>query len=370
VSVRRRHALTLAAAQAALKLKHCEGLIALLDRVRPLNLASEQARLLQGFEAGRRPEPELSYAAPLPLGDLRRELSDLATALDRGETEQKLLAGRARELELSAALAERVGAAGFAELAARRFPLPEEPQAMARLAQQFLTASPGATPQEDREILHISDDQRDPDSLWSHISRLLSRERFAVRLELAPGLVSLAGVADGVVRLRPGARLTSRVARRIALHEVEGHVAPRVRGQVLGGAFSAGTAGASEDEEGRAILLEERAGLLEAGRRQELGRRYIAAASVREGASFWDTVTLLGQTGATASAAIELGCRVHRGGGLGRELIYLTGYCRVATELARRPELERVQQNGRISLSAAAALLEGSIQLDDDGDVV
>ncbi|HXK17562.1 MAG TPA: tyrosine/phenylalanine carboxypeptidase domain-containing protein, partial [Polyangiaceae bacterium] len=132
----------------------------------------------------------------------------------------------------------------------------------------------------------------------------------------------------------------------------------------------AGTARASEDEEGRAILLEERAGLLELERRRELARRYLAATSVREAASFWDTVTLLGQTGATAAAAIELGCRVHRGGGLGRELIYLTGYCRVAAALAARPELEALQASGRVSLSAAAALLEDSIELDDDGDMI
>jgi hypothetical protein len=369
VSVRRRHALAEPVAQVALRLKRAEASIALLDRVRPLNLAAEQARLLRAFEAGERPEPELAYAPRPLLGDLRRELTELAAALDAGATEQQLLAERAGELELEASLAEQVGDVGFAELARRRFPLPDEPLEAQRRAQQFLTAPPGASPQENAEILHVSDDQRDPESLWSQISRLLSQGRFAVRIEVAVGLVSLAGVADGVVRIRHGAKLTARVARRIALHEVEGHVAPRVRGQALGGAFLAGTARASEDEEGRAILLEERAGLLEPERRRELARRYLAAESVRQGASLWDTVTLLGKSGMAAPAALELACRVHRGGGLGRELIYLTGYCRVAETLARRPELERLQASGRISLRAAAALA-GSIELDDHGNVV
>ena len=370
MSVRRCQALAEPAERAALRLKRHEASIALLDRVRPLNLAAEQARLLRGFEAGERPEPALTYAPSPALGDVRRELLELAKALEAGDTEERLLAERALELELEAALSESVGGARFAELSARRFPLPDEPLEARRRAQQFLTAPPTANPQDKAQILHASDDQQDPESLWSEVSRLLSRERFAVRIEMAPGLVSLAGVADGVVRIRPGARLTARVARRIALHEVEGHVGPRVRGPALGGAFLAGTARASEDEEGRAILLEERAGLLEPARLRELARRYLAAESVRQGASFWDSVAVLGQTGASAAEAIELSCRVHRGGGLGRELIYLTGYCRVALALGQRPELERVQQSGRISLGAAAALLKGSVELDDDRNVV
>jgi len=129
--------------------------------------------------------------------------------------------------------------------------------------------------------LHDSSDVRDPHSLWSELSRRLQSERFAVRIEVVVGLVSLAAVADGVVRVRAGARLGASTARRIALHEVEGHVRPRVSGQLLGGVFVAGSAGASEDEEGRAILLEERAGLLDAERRRELSRRYLAAESTR-----------------------------------------------------------------------------------------
>ena len=177
-------------------------------------------------------------------------------------------------------------------------------------------------------------------------------------------------MADGVVRVRAGARLSASTARRIALHEVEGHVRPRVNGQLLGGVFVAGSARASEDEEGRAILLEERAGLLDAERRRELARRFLAAESLRGGAEFWDTVALLGQRGATLGSAIELTSRVHRGGGLGRELIYLVGYQRVAMALARRPDLERVLISGRVALGAAEALLEGSIDLDDDRNVV
>jgi hypothetical protein len=370
LSVRRRQPLGESAARAALWLKQSEASIALLDRVRPLNWAAELSRLTRGFETGARLTPQLAYAAAPDLTELRRELTTLATQLSASQdVEQQLLGARARELELEARLAERVGADEFRALAAERFPLPADPVSAHQFSEQLLTTPPGAATQENSANIHVSDDRRDPESLWSQVSRRLSDARFGVRIEIVVGLVSLAAVADGAVRIRAGARLSAEVARRIALHEVEGHVRPRAAGQLLGGVFAAGSAAASEDEEGRAILLEERAGLLDAHRRAELARRYLAAESVRDGAGFWDTVTLLGLRGASAAAAIELSCRVHRGGGLARELIYLTGYRRVAETLARRPELEEIQKSGRVSL-AAAALLAGSVELGDDRDMV
>lgn len=367
MSLRRRKPLTEPAEQVARELKRCEARVALLDRVRPLNWGAEVTRLVAAFTAGSHPRPEFHYAPPAELGELRRYLLDAAQLLADGSVEERLLSERALELHLEAELAEHVGRSELASLAARRFPLPEDAEAHHRLAQLWLTAPHAPEPM---APLHDSDDARDPQSLWSKISRRIAAERWPVRIELVPGLVSLAAVADGVVRVRPGARLSAVVGERIALHEVEGHVRPRVSGAALGGAFVAGTRRASEDEEGRAILLEERAGLLGGARRKELARRYLAAESARQGAGLWETVELLGGTGATAPSAIELSCRVHRGGGLGRELIYLSGYARVLGRLGARPELEGVLQSGRVSLDAAEALLAGSVELDDDGDVI
>ncbi len=370
MSVRRCQPLADGVAAVASRLERLETQIALLDRVRPLNLTSEVARLTRAFEAGQKPAPAFDYAGRPALGAVRRELSSLAAALDVAEPEQGLLAERARELDLEAALGEHVAEPAFDALARQRFPLPAEASATRKLAELFLTAPGSANDAENAGNLHDSGDTRDPHSLWSQLSRLLQAERFPVRVEIVVGLVSLAAVANGVVRVRAGARLSEKTARRIALHEVEGHVRPRVNAQQLGGVFSAGAAHASQDEEGRAILLEERAGLLDAERRRELGRRYLAVEGLRAGAEFWDTVTLLGQRGATLSAAVELASRVHRGGGLGRESIYLVGYQRVAVALARRPELEQVLRSGRVTLEAAESLLKGSVELDHHGNVV
>jgi len=177
-------------------------------------------------------------------------------------------------------------------------------------------------------------------------------------------------VAHGVVRIRAGVRLKKSSAQRVALHEIHGHVLPRVHGGAWGGVLAAGSAGGSEDEEGRAILLEDRAGLLDAERHRDLGRRYLAAQCLRAGGGFWQTVELLGALGADAADAVDLACRVHRGGGLGRELVYLDGYVRVRTRLEQDPSLERFLENVRVSLEAAWLLRSDSFELDDHGDVI
>ena len=77
---------------------------------------------------------------------------------------------------------------------------------------------------------------------------------------------------------------------------------------------------------------------------------------MRDGAEFWETCEQLLQAGADVAAAVELACRVHRGGGLGRELVYVAGYERVRAAFATEPWLERVLASGRVSLEAARRL--------------
>jgi hypothetical protein len=368
VNVRRARPLPEPLERAAWLLRRSEAEVALLDRVRPLNWSAELARLLAAARAGRATKPAFEYAPRPELRELRQRLSALGSRLDAGDAEQRLLGERARELELEAALCEHVADAEFKRLAAERFPLPAEPGHVQDSARALLSER-ASTPELAGELLHISDDARDPSSLWSQVRRQLGQELGEVRVLAVAGLVSLAAVAEGVVRIRAGQPLSASTARRIALHEVEGHVRPRARGQRLGGVFMAGAASASEDEEGRAILLEQRAGFLVSSRRRELARRYLAAESVRQGADFWETLGLLDELGGELPASVELASRVHRGGGLGRELVYLTGYLRVKAAFEADPERERVMKCGRLSLSAAAELA-GSLELDDDGNVI
>ena len=353
MTLRRRVALAEPALRAAERLKRCEGAIALLDRVRPLNLPAERLRLAAEHARGRCAALELAYAVPPELGEVRRALDDVRGSLDVRDVEEQLLLERADELALEAELVEHVGQQTFRGLAARRFPLPHDDARVRQLARAGArSVRPAST-----ERTHLSEDERDPNSLFSQISRRVFTERLPVRVEADAGLVALAAVAEGIVRVRAGVRLSARVGSRIALHEVEGHLLPRQAGTALGGVFQAASSRATEDEEGRALLLEERAGLLDQARHAELCRRYLAAASVRDGAQFWETFELLLETGADVQATIDLGCRVYRGGGLGRELVYLAGYERVKATLALEPELEALQRAGRVSLEAGRRLL-------------
>lgn len=369
MSVRRRYPLAEPVVRAARQLKQCEARVALLDRVRPLNWRAERQRLSDAAALGQRPEPRFEYAPAAQLAAERGTL-DAICALNEPQLECTLLAERASELALEAELVESAGSAAFRELASRRFPLPADHRERYVDAVAWAESPVAGTPP-DPVTLHVSDDRRDPSSLWSLLTRRLHERHLAVRVDVVPGLVSLAAVADEVVRIRPGARLTAEVAARIVRHEVDGHVLPRLAGKQLGGVFVAGSARGSEQEEGRALLLEQRAGLLGVERRAEIGLRYLAAVSVRSAADFWQTFDLLREHGAELDAAVELSGRVHRGGGLGRELSYLTGYAEVRAALERKPELEQFLQSGRVSTGAAERLLAaGSVELDDDRDVI
>lgn len=355
-----------ATARAAALLQRVEHAVALLDRVRPLNLESELTRLQQQLTS--EPVPRFTYAPAAQLAEQRRALDELSRSAAHGEVELQLLGERATELGLEASLAEQVGAAAFRGLAERRFPLPPEHADLEREARACLLTAPLPSAP---AALHLSDDTADPSSLWSLLVARIEGQRLPIRVELSPGLVPLAAVADGVVRVRPGARLSAAEGRRVAEHELEGHARPRLLARALGGVFLAGSRGGSEDEEGRAIWLEERAGLFHDERRRELWRRYLAAASVREGAELWQTVRLLRELGAEPRAALELSCRVQRGGGLGRELVYVCGYRRVRAAFARFPALARALGHGRVSVAATERLLgAGSVQLHDDRDVI
>jgi hypothetical protein len=178
-----------------------------------------------------------------------------------------------------------------------------------------------------------------------------------VRLEIRPNQAAAASVGEGFIGLRPGLWHSEREVRRIVLHEIEGHARPRVLAQREPLAlFRIGAARSSDDEEGRALLLERRARVLEGSRRRELARRHLAAERVRAGASFVGTVSELIERGQDIESSVEAACRAFRGGGLGREYVYLSALARVQRVFADEPELERWLERGRLSIAAARAL--------------
>lgn len=334
-----------------------EAQIDLLGRCQPENGPAALERWLQAFERGQDSGFAWRHARPPTLEPLRRALGQVRSGLFGSGPLAELYAQRAEELELEAELAEAIGSPRFFALARRRYPSGAAPEsATARhLAESWarLASTPEPGPR------YRSDDRREPESLVSLLTQKLEERRLPVRVEVRSELGSRAATGDGVIFVRAGELLHAREARRIAEHEVQGHALPRVLARVQHiGLCRVGSADAGDDEEGRALYIEQQLDLLDAERRIELGRRHLAAFAVADGAAASECVRLLLACGATPLAASSTYARVARGGGLCRELVYLPAWLRVQDAFALDPELERWLSHGRLSIAAARTLQE------------
>ncbi|HVJ16495.1 MAG TPA: tyrosine/phenylalanine carboxypeptidase domain-containing protein [Polyangiaceae bacterium] len=332
-------------------LKRAEQMVMLIDRATPKDGAIELARVLEAWRKGRKLVPNFVYQPVPELGELRAELTAAAERHEGRSPLFDLYVERARELEFDARLAQNIGQPEFAVLAAQRFPMPpgDDGAQAAALARGYASLSIAKT----EEPLHATDDASDTSSLVSLMRRRVAELGLSVRVEVRPQS-AVATVGEGFIGIRPRVWLTAKQAERVVVHETLGHALPRARARKSTfGLLAVGSAKSSETEEGRALLVEERARLLDEDRKRELGLRHIAALSVRRGANFRDTSDELVELGATLELALDLAARVHRGGGLAREIVYLPSYLSVKHDLAVEPALERWLERGRLSIRAA-----------------
>jgi hypothetical protein len=350
-------------AEATETLVRAEEHVNLLGRVAPADVLAEAARLARDYSRGSAFVVTRIAAGP-DFSSVRRTLVGLAHACEPFGAYGRLYAERALELELEARLAEALGKPEFRALAAERFP--EPPGALSRTCDAFVVEAERLLPKEPVS-LHLSDDAGDPQSLVARL-RLRARElglAFVVRT--TRNQLAVAATGNGVVSVRAGVRLSATASERIAAHELLGHALPRARAR-----FStlpllrAGTRRAGDDEEGRALVVERRAGLFDAERQRELALRHLAALGVRRGAEPRDTTAMLVEHGAPLERAIELTLRIHRGGGLAREIVYLPAYFAVRSAFAEEPSLERWFERGRIGLEAARELNRALPELEHD----
>lgn len=344
-------------------------LCALARRVRlvacatPLELGAELDRVGAAWAAGREEVPRFSYARAAGMGELRREL-DAAMSWYRGPL-RELYAARVRELSIEAAACEVVGTPAFRERARERFPRRDTFDEEAdRLAERWAgsTAQRGAEGAAAAVAAEgiVSDDEGDPRSLLCAMRRAVGEHRLAVRVIAARRMAPLAATGDGVIYVATGRRLSAEEAARTVVHEVIGHALPSERAKRAAvPLFELGTAFGSDDQEGRALLVEERAGLLSSGRRSELARRHLAVRAMEAGAGFVEVVRLLLGRGAAVADGVRIAARVLRGGGLGREGAYLPAMLRVRAAFAEAPALEELLASGRISVDAARIMAGG-----------
>ncbi len=330
-----------------------------INSATPANLSSEHARLVDSWTRGHEAAPRFEYHAPTDLSALPAALESLAAAISEDGPLGRVYADRAFELSLESRLVGAVGTPEMGPLALARYGVRDSFSVEA----DVLAKAWATTPRESADTVRIfSDDATDPRSLLSLVRRGVGARRLSVRVVVTKNLAPLAAVGDGVIQIAEGRLTSARDAERTALHEIEGHLVPQARAlEQSTGIFSIGTRNGSDDQEGRALTVEQRAGFLVGSRRAELGCRHIAARAVLEGAHFVETMRALKVLGAETAHAVRLALRAHRGahegrGGLAREIVYLPAMLRVTARIQVDPWAEDVLSRGRVAVSAASAL--------------
>ncbi len=333
----------------------------LLAAVTPKNAAREHERLLAAWREGHELSPHWE-APPIDRALLATTQRMLDAAIQSLVPERGWFAiYRERLIELAADLAviDAAFTPDIARAAEARFG--RDVAGGDALAEEFREA---VVDDSDAETI-ATDDARDPRSLVSQMRARISSLGLPARVLVRERVGSLAAAGDGVVIVAAHRRATERETARVVLHEIEGHVVPRERGRGrTHGIETLGTAGASEDEEGRALLIEERASLLTSRRKRSLAARHVAARAVSAGATFVEVVRTIREL-VPLEEALAISARVMRGGfasdrdvvsGIARERVYLPAYARVAGAVADDPGLFERLGSSRLSLASLRLL--------------
>jgi hypothetical protein len=345
------------------------------DRIRVIravtarNARAEIAALEEAFRRGTPRLPRWEYdSEPVP-AELCAALEGLAEFLEGVSPLGRIYAGRAREMCVEAAIVDAVGTPQIRTPAVRRFvgTTPDDLDDLRKadeLARAWTDPADIERSIEGEDELVRTCDESDTRSLVSSMSREAGRCRLPMRVVVEPALASLAATGDGVIFVAAQRWIRSRDVDRTVLHEIAGHALPRARAASAAlRIFAFGTARGTDDQEGRALLIERSAGFLDATRCRELGLRHLGARAALAGASFVDLVELLLERRAPIESAVRIAARVQRGGsgsgGLGREIIYIPSLLRVERLLAQKGSLARlddVMAAGRIAADVAPLL--------------
>lgn len=118
-------------------------------------------------------------------------------------------------------------------------------------------------------------------------------------------------------------------------HEIGVHLLTYFNGSVQGlRLFRSGLAGYEGVQEGLAVLAEYLAGGMTRERLRLIAGRVVGCAAMLDGATFRDTFDLLtGVHGFDAGGSFHTALRIHRGGGLSKDAIYLRGLTEVLAHL-------------------------------------
>ncbi len=340
--------------------------VRLLGSVVPRNAPQERVRILAALESGQAPSPRWSYART-DHTLLRKALGRAAQRLGaEPHPVAQLYAARCRELEVEAALASEAGTAVLGALARARF-RSLSPQAAGEatiLARKWIAEAHEALSGGDkRDGELLASDSTEKGSLLTRMREEVGRLGLPFAVVVQPSLAALAATGERHILVSAG-RFTSREdVERTVMHEIEAHAIPRTRAaQARLAIFQIGTARGIDDQEGLALVLEDRGNYLSPRRKRELAARHLAVEAMDGGATFADALSaLVKEHGMPAADAVLVAERAFRGGdgtmaGLGRERIYLEAYLRVGEHLRRKPTDEGILTSGQVSLDSIPVL--------------
>jgi hypothetical protein len=332
--------------------------VRLLGSVVPRNAAQERQRLIEAIESGGTVTPRWSYARSDHTA-LRKALARAAQRLEAdAHPVGQLYADRARELEIEAALASEAGTGVLGALARARFRSanPAKAGEATILARKWIAE--GVAAANAKEEL-VPSDAAVAGSLLTRMREEVGRLGLPFAVVVQPSLAALAATGERHILVAAGRACSRDDVERTVMHEIEAHAIPRTRAaQARLAIFQIGTARGIDDQEGFALVLEERSGFLGPKRKRELAARHLAVEAMDGGARFYENVSaLVKEHGLTSREAVLVAERAYRGGdgmtpGLGRERIYLEAFLRVGEHLANKATDEGILTSGQISLDA------------------
>ena len=230
------------------------------------------------------------------------------------------------------------------------------------MAESLLANNP-SDPEAKRVPAAPDRDEPGAPSLSQIVAELALHAGLEIDVRISPRLVSNAAAGDRTVFIAKR-RFGAREARRLAVHEVLGHLVAAFNGRTQPlGIFALGTAGSFGDQEGMCIALEEVTGLLDADRVRMLAARVLVTDWVHEGASFAEAANaLVDDYGFPPFDAIVLAERGYRGGGVARDIVYLRGWMRVRGALESGAATLDSLRLGKVGVDDQARLQELAAQ--------
>ncbi len=157
-----------------------------------------------------------------------------------------------------------------------------------------------------------------------------------VEVEVRDDITASLMVSRGRLMVGAGAQIPASRVRALLAHEVGTHVLTYANGRAQPlGLLHHGLAGYEDLQEGLAVLGEWLVGGLTPGRFRTLAARVLGARSLADGADFLETFRTV-REGARMSdrRAFGVTLRLHRGGGLTKDMVYLRGLRDLLTHLA------------------------------------